>query len=129
MAQVFERMKMDVSRLQFMVINKWSPGVLDEGYVPFPKKLLRCLPRLFSGPDCAEELAVILAVVDFKRPNQARLPSLAFLAFLAGLDEKRFEAALNRLQEKSYLQISGDADGLDINLGNLFKRIEDETKG
>jgi hypothetical protein len=129
MTHNFERPRVPTNTMKFVVIQKWSPGVLSEGYVPFPKKLLRCLHRLFPGPDCAEDLAVVLAVVDFKRPDQSRLPSLAFLSFLAGLEEQKFIASLERLEKKSYVQVSGDAEGLDVNLGNLFKRIEEETKG
>jgi len=110
------------------ISEKWSPTVLEEGFVPFPKKLVRCIPRLFGYPEGAKDLAAVLAIVDFKRPNLTRLPSKAFLAFLAGLEEAEFSAALDRLQKKGYARVSGDTDGLNVALDGLLNAIELEAK-
>lgn len=65
--------------------------------MPFPKKLVRTLSRIFPDTQAMKDLSVLLAVVDFKRPNLTRDPSVAFLAFLAGLSEEEFRAALASL--------------------------------
>jgi len=84
--------------------------------------------RIFDGSEAVKELAAVLAVVDFKRPNLTRKPSLAYLAFLAGLEETEFDAALRRLESKGFLQISGTQDRMDISLTGLLETIERETK-
>ena len=124
----FTRQYVSSAKLPPQVVEKWSASVLAEGFVPFPKKLLRCLHRLFPGAEAAKELAVLLAVVDFKRPNLTRLPSLAYLAFIAGLDEQEFKAVLNRLKEKGFVRISGHDDGLDISLTEFLETVEAETR-
>src|SRR5438046_2120667 len=115
-------------KMPLRISEKWSATVLEEGFVPFPKKLVRCIPRLFGDPDGTKDLAAVLAIVDFKRPNLPRLPSKAFLAFLAGLEEREFDAALHRLEKKGYVRASGDADGLDVALDGLLNAIEMEAK-
>ncbi len=66
----------------------------------------------------------MLAAVDFKRPNQTRRPSLAFLAFLAGLEPADFEIALRRLESKGFIQVDGDAQGLEVSWNKLLDLIE-----
>lgn len=117
-----------MKRLPPQIVQKWSETVLSEGFVPFPKKLLRCLHRVFQGPDSSKELAVVLAIVDFNRLRLTRLPSLAFLSFVAGLNQAEVQVILERLKQKTYVQIVGDSEGLDINLNGLLKVIETETK-
>jgi hypothetical protein len=41
------------------------------------------LPKIFTGKDAIEKLAVILAIVDFQRDELSRDPSLEYLAFIA----------------------------------------------
>ncbi len=114
---------MDASRLPRTVLEKWSEPVLAEGFVPFPKRLLRTMSQFFAGSQAIEELAVVLAIVDFKRPNVTRLPSLSYLAFLAGLDESEFKQALTRLNEKGLIRVQGTQEGLDVGLGGLLDEI------
>ena len=119
----FERQRIDVSRLPLHVVEKWSPAALSEGFVPLPKRLIRCLPQLFPNAEM-EELSAILAVADYKRPNLSRLPSLEYLAFLSGLEVQTFELALERLQEKHFIKVSGSRDELDISLFGLLEAVE-----
>jgi hypothetical protein len=123
----FARQTVDLARIPSHVLHKWSGPVLNEGFVPFPKRLLRCLSRIFDGPDATKELAVVLAVVDFNRERLIRLPSLAFLSFLAGLPEDEVRSILERLKQKSFIQVSGNSEQLNIHLGGLLARIEKET--
>jgi hypothetical protein len=111
------------------LIHKWSAGVLSEGFVPFPKKLLRCAPRLFEGPDSVKDLAVVLSIVDFNRDKLWRQPSLAFLSFVAGLSEEDVMASLDRLEQKSFIRVSGDfITGLNIQIDGLLAIIESQTQ-
>ena len=123
----FQRQRIDPARLPRQVVEKWSAAVLEEGFVPFPKKLVRCLHTLYPDTPAMKELAVLLAVVDFKRPNLTRPPSLAFLAFLAGLTESEFQDVLDRLQQKGLVSVWGDRDGLDVSLSGLLAYIESQA--
>jgi hypothetical protein len=108
------------------VLEKWpSPDVLREGFVPFPKTLLRCLPQLFSEPTGMVDLCTVLAIVDYRRANLRRLPSLAYLAFIAGLGETEFEKALERLESKGMIETQGDPEELEIKISGLLQKIEE----
>ena len=125
----FKRQRIDVNKLPPHVLEKWSKETLAEGFVPFPKKLLRCLHQLFSDTKTMEELAVLLAIVDFKRPNLTHLPSRAYLSFLAGLPEDRFETAMDRLSAKGYVNVTGDLKGLQVSLEGFMLALEQQAKG
>src|ERR1043166_1949779 len=121
----FRRQVIDSEKLPGSVVEKWGAPVLREGFVPFPKKLVRSMARLFGGSDAIKELAAVLAVVDFKRPNLTRAPSLAYLAFLAGMEEDDLMAALKRLEVKGYVQLEGDPEeGMVISLDGLLKAVD-----
>ena len=124
----FQRQQIDTDRLPRQVVEKWSPTVLSEGFVPFPKRLVRCLHRIFPGGASMKELSVLLAIVDYKRPNLTRLPSLAYLAFLAGLDVDEFSTTLVHLENRGLVQVGGNREGLDITLNGLLQTIEAETQ-
>ena len=112
------------------VVEKWSAKVLDEGFVPFPKKLVRSLPQLYPGVEAIEEMSVLLAIVDFKRPNLTRFPSREYLSFLAGMSVETFNAALERLQKRGLIDVTVyDRDGgLDISLDGLLQKVETVTQ-
>jgi len=113
-----------VGRLPKRVEVKWDGRVLTEGFVPFPKRLIRCLPVLFSGPQALEELAVVLAIVDYRRPNVSRPPSVDYLAFIAGIEKLVFRQVLDRLVEKNWLLVRGEDEYLEIELTGLLDAIE-----
>ena len=81
------------------------------------------MSQFLAGPQAVEELAVVLAIVDFRRPNVTRLPSLSYLAFVAGLDEPEFKEALTRLQQKGLIRVQGTLEGLDVRLDGLLDEI------
>jgi hypothetical protein len=110
------------------VVEKWSRDVLGEGFVPFPKKLLRTMHKIFPDSESLKDLAVILAIVDFKRPNLSRMPSLEYLAFLAGLGEEEFQRILGRLEAQGFVRVAGNPDAMDISLNGFIDAIE-ETAG
>jgi hypothetical protein len=84
---------------------KWAGELLREGFVPFPKMLLRILYRIFADSEEVDQLAAILAVVDYRRPNLLRSPSVDFLAFTAGIPIKRFNEVLSDLKKKRWIKI------------------------
>ncbi len=92
---------------------KWESKTLDEGFIPFPKRLLRCQHLIFSGEKGVEELAVVLAIVDFKRPNLLRQPSLSYLAFLSGLSVEVFKERLQELIERGLVSSDKELKELD----------------
>jgi hypothetical protein len=107
------------------LVAKWSEGVLAEGFVPFPKKLLRTLTSILGSTPEMEDLTVLLTFVDFKRTNQTRHPSIDYLSFISGLPEPIVEAALKRMESKGFLKFSIDEmDGYEIDHSQLVSQIE-----
>lgn len=123
----FVRQQIDATKLPPNVRGKWSTTALGEGFVPVPKRLIRTLAKLFRDSPEIKELAAVLAVADFKRPNLFRQPSAGYLSFLCGLDQSDFMDALRRLDEKGYVDVRGDEDGLDISLDGLLAAVEREA--
>ena len=109
------------------VVAKWSAQVVSEGFVAFPKRLLRCLNVLFPEPRAIDQLRVVLAVADFRRPKQSREPSLQYLAFIAGMSEQEFRSALSALSDRGIVELSGSDDGLRVSLEPLLEKIMRET--
>lgn len=96
---------------------------MAEGFVPFPKTLLRAMPVLFKGNDPIGFLQVVLAVVDYDRPHLKSEPSAAYLAHLAGMTEEVFMHRVADLVRMKLATQTGDADNLHINLGPLKAKI------
>jgi len=102
---------------------KWSGPVLDEGYVAFPKRLMRSAPKIFRGEHALEQLAVALALVDYIRPDSNRPPSIGYLAFNAGLDAERFQERLRELSDAGLVSWVGNREGLKYSLEGLQQAI------
>jgi len=126
--EVFER-RGPIGPPKETVAAKWSANILDEGYVPVPKRLIRCLPKIFAGDGASEQLAVVLAIVDYRRPKLVRQPSLGYLAFVAGMDVSRFAEVLQDLETAGLLKVGGDERALTISLDGLIRRIQRESSG
>jgi hypothetical protein len=126
----FERRR--VQNLPTVVVFKWSEPVLDEGYIPFPKRLLRCLPRLFSQQGSVGDLQVVLAIVDYARPNLTRPPSYDYLAFNAGMTVPVFKDHVEEMEKRGWLTASGPDDAVVIRIDGLLRAIvrltEDGTR-
>jgi len=107
---------------------KWqSKKILDSGFVPFPKRLMRCASRVFRGPLRLSELVAVLAIVDFRRPQLARKPSLDHLARLAGLTDGRFRSCLRSLKERKLVEWSGTEEAMDFDLSGLIVAVNKLT--
>jgi hypothetical protein len=116
---MFERRKVD--NIPTIVEFKWSPEVVDEGYIPFPKRLVRCLPGVFSD---VRDLQVVLAVVDYARPNLTRPPSYEYLAFIAGMDVITFKERIRDLERRGWITTSGPDEAVSIKIDGILKYIE-----
>jgi len=120
---MFERQKLDPKRIPEVVKHKWGAKVLDEGFIALPKRLLRCLPEVIQGPHALEHLAVILAVVDYKRPKQVRPPSVDYLAFIAGMPAEMFKERLKELEAKQWLITNGTDADLDVKIEPFVEEV------
>ena len=125
MSEKFSRQSVNVENPQLLA--KWDSQVLAEGFVPFPKRLLRCLSRTFNGQRALDELAVVLAIVDYKRPDVSRPPSPEFLAFLLDIPVDRFRNILASLRDKGLISFREDETGLEIETSGLTKKILELT--
>jgi len=106
------------------ITAKWSVPLLDEGFIPFPKRLLRCLSNVFSD---VNELQAVLAIVDYRRKDPIRPPSYDFLAFTAGISVPELKDRVERLREKGYVTVTGIDDAITIDINPLLARIEELT--
>jgi hypothetical protein len=116
-----------VTKIPENVDFKWFGRTLDEGFVPFPKRLLRCLNRCFEGKHAVTDLMAVLAIVDYRRPRQPHPPSLEFLAFTAGMSVDQFEDSLARMKSRSMLDYEGTETHLDVDLSLLLQKVEELT--
>ncbi len=123
----FQRQRIPPSRVPQPVLYKWSELVLDEGFVPFPKRLVRCLGEIFRGDEGIQDLQVVLAIVDYRRPNLTRQPSLDYLAFLADMTPAAFRQRLDSLRARGLLTVDGEEDELNIEISGLLGEIEKLT--
>jgi hypothetical protein len=124
----FLRKRIDLSRLPARLTAKWPSPVLAEGFVPFPKLLLRCLPKIFAGKNAIEKLTVVLAIVDFQRDELYRDPSLEYLAFIAGMDSDDFKKFMIGLEKEGLISVEATETGLKVSLKGLLDKIEVLTK-
>lgn len=121
----FSRQK--VEGIPDRVMVKWSREVLEEGFVAFPKRLLRCLSDVFEGPRALDHLRAALTIADYRRPNQFEGPKLAYLAFVAGVSKQRFKGMLEELQASGLLLMEESSDRLNLSLDPLLKKIMQAT--
>ena len=130
----FVRQEIETDRLPLAVRHKWGDALLAEGFVPMPKRLIRTLAGVFGEREL-ELVQVVLAVADYDRPNLRQQPSLAFLAYLAGLDEETFTNRLGELVRLGLAEVNGDNDSMHVVLGklidkaNLLAQKADEGEG
>ena len=131
MGNNFKRQR--VHRFSEDSLAKWPSGILAEGFVAIPKRLIRTLGEAFGGGDWADELSALLAVVDFKREGNIRLPSVSYLAYLAGLSEDVFLSSLDRMSDRGIISYKLEDNDLDddddsfcvVNYSKLILRVEE----
>jgi hypothetical protein len=123
----FQRQNIPRHALTDAVLAKWPEDVLAEGYVPFPKKLLRNLTRLFDGAHAMEDLAVILALVDYRRRNLSRDPSVQYVSFMSGLTRKEVDDTLKRLKKRKWVTVGRPAEdgGIAVGLTGFTTAIQE----
>src|SRR5438128_385560 len=113
------RRKIPTGELPRTITEKWSRRILDEGYVPLPKRLLRSMNLIFQGEHALEDLAVVLAVADYRRPDLQRLPSVRYLAWNAGLTMEVFGRRLAALEKRGLVKREGSDEEINIELHAL----------
>lgn len=121
------RKKLSNKQIPDAVKAKWSTEVLDEGFTPFPKRLTRCLPSVFTGTHALEDLAVVLAIVDYRRPDLSRPPSVEYLAFMAGMEPSTFLRRVHHLIELGWITREGPDESVTFQIEGLLNRIKEET--
>lgn len=109
----FTPQSIDPESFKDHVRAKWPDELLREGFVPFPKMLLRALPQLFQDSADVEELAVVLALADYRRRNMRSLPTIEYLAFIAGMPQEIYRAALDRLKAKKWVEEAAASEHVD----------------
>lgn len=103
------RQHIDVKKLPEVIRCKWGDVVIEEGFVPLPKKILRVLKDLFH-PETRlvfpTDFGVVMAVADIRG---SRVPmTVENIAFLVGLEDDTdavFES-LDRLQQANYIEVT-----------------------
>lgn len=100
----FTRQRVPIDRMG-SALDKWPVRMLEEGYLPFPKRLMRSFHRIFVGPLGMDHFATMLAAADFKRRNLSRLPNVEFLAFTAGLEPDRLEQCLYDIHQVGVVSV------------------------
>ena len=70
-----------------------------------------------------EELVLLLAVIDFKRPSMSRDPSIEYLAFTTGFSVDETNLVLSRLAEKGLVTVTAGDQGLEIKTDGFFTEI------
>ncbi len=120
---MLRRNYVDPSRLPEAAVAKWGEELLIEGFTPFPKRLLRCLSLVFQGERAMDDLAVILSVADYRRPNLARPPSIDFLAFIAGLETDSFKQRLEVLSKRSWVACEGLDAAIDVKIEPFINKV------
>ena len=90
-----------------------------------PKKFTRTLSQVIGD---IRDLQVILAIVDFKRPNLTRQPSIDFLAFTSGLDVDTFRTRLREMNSRGWILTSGNEEELNVNIDPLLAKIEEAAR-
>lgn len=116
-----------VTNLPSAAVTKWRADVLDEGFVPFPKRMLRCLGKIFSGTNAIRDLQIVMAVADYARPNLSRDPSYEFLGFVAGCSGDEVKDTLAGLRDAELLSFAEEDDEVRVSFEPLLKRIVDLT--
>ena len=120
--------KVDIRKMPHVVIAKWSRALLDEGFVPLPKRVLRCLGEVFSGPTGIERFQALMAVVDYRRPVLDHQPSIEFLACTAGLPVEKFRSAMNEMEQLRFVKIKGTDAAYEVTIDGILKALENKTE-
>ena len=109
------------------IAAKWREDLLDEGFVPVAKRLIRCLPSVFRGSHALEQLAVVLSIIDYRRPGMTRAPSAGLLGFTAGMSPEDFMARLKELQTQGLIRVGGTPQALEIDLEGFYTAVRERS--
>lgn len=116
-----------VGEVPAVLAAKWPGRSLDEGFTPFPKRLTRCMDHLFVGASAINHLRIVLAIVDYTRPDMTRPPSYEFLSFTAGMSIDKFKEGVEAMAQKGWLEVRGPDEAVSIGINGLVRKIEELT--
>src|SRR4051794_37541617 len=105
-----KRRKFLVDRFPDAIRAKWPMEILDEGFTPFPKRLLRCLDEVLGRSDAVDDLRVVLALADYQRPDETPPARTEMLAAIAGMTAERFSERLSELQRRDLVRFGCRGD-------------------
>jgi len=123
----YHRQNVDSYRLPENIRVKWPLGVLKEGFVPLPKTLIRTLGKILSGSDALDQFAVLMAVIDQKRPKAPATPTLQYLAFLTDLSPERTQSLLEQLRAIKLIHYADGPGGLSIDTTGLYQAVAEHA--
>jgi DNA-binding IclR family transcriptional regulator len=69
-------------------------------------------------------MSVVLAIIDYIRPEKDAVPSLEYVAYVSGLSMKETSDSLKRLSENGLIRIEEVNDRLRIDTTPLLRAIE-----
>ena len=121
-----KKVVIDPAKMKVMIFKWQRKELLDEGFIAFPKRLLRCLRQVLEGTKPLTDLRVILAIVDLRRPDDDKPFSISHLASIAGIPPKVFLERLNDLATRRLLKIEfspDDPNRVRVDISRLAKRI------
>lgn len=121
--------KINFEKVPAVTVFKWhGKEVLDEGYVALPKRLLRTMRETLTGKKPLSDLRVLLALVDYNRPDLERPPSLRYLASIAGMEESVVEERLEDLEKRKLVRvIDWNKNAICVDYGGFVRRILRES--
>lgn len=97
--------------MKIRVRRKWRDDVLKEGFVPFPKTLLRTMEQLFQGKDAIGLLTTVMSIVDFKgSTSKTSGPSIEYLSFIGDVEPSETSRRLQILKRDGFI----DWDEIDL---------------
>ena len=114
----------DDSKIPTVLTFKWGgKRILDEGFVAVPKRFLRCMRTALGGKKPLTDLRLILAIVDFARPDSDALPTIGILSSISGLDQEVVGERLKDLKTRGLINYFHKDGGLRIEIGGLTSEV------
>ena len=122
------KINVDPEKMKVMIYKWGKKEVLDEGFVPIPKRFLRVMRAVLDSEKSLSDLRVILAIVDLRRPGDNSEFYISQLASIAGIKVELFIDRLKSLHAQRLLRVEfKDKTRVSIDIASLAKRIMMES--
>ncbi|MBC2596103.1 hypothetical protein H5P28_17685 [Ruficoccus amylovorans] len=80
--------------------------------------------RILTWDGALQDMSVLLAVIDYIRPDKNAVPSIEYVAYVSGLSIKETSESLKRLSQNGLITIEEVNDRLKIDTTPLLRAIE-----